>query len=64
VRRWNKERLARYVMRRWLQSIWNPSSTFISSGYTSTSADLNLLHVITMYNRIKYDPEKLMSRGR
>jgi starch phosphorylase len=62
VRRKNKERLARYIMRK-LSIQVNLDSLFdvhIKRIHEYKRQVLNLLHVITMYNRIKFDPEKLV----
>ncbi|PKN65996.1 MAG: glycogen phosphorylase [Deltaproteobacteria bacterium HGW-Deltaproteobacteria-15] len=62
VKRQNKERLARYILRK-LSTQVNPDSLFdvhIKRIHEYKRQVLNLLHVITMYNRIKFDPEKLV----
>jgi starch phosphorylase len=62
VRRRNKERLAQYIMRK-LSTQVNPDSLFdvhIKRIHEYKRQVLNLLHVITMYNRIKFDSEKLV----
>ncbi|PKN30905.1 MAG: glycogen phosphorylase [Deltaproteobacteria bacterium HGW-Deltaproteobacteria-21] len=62
VKKQNKERLARYILRK-LSTQVNPDSLFdvhIKRIHEYKRQVLNLLHVITMYNRIKFDPEKLV----
>jgi len=62
VKRQNKERLARYIMRK-LNTRVNPDSLFdvhIKRIHEYKRQVLNLLHVITMYNRIKFDPERVL----
>ncbi|RJR31995.1 MAG: glycogen/starch/alpha-glucan phosphorylase [Desulfobacteraceae bacterium] len=62
VKRQNKERLARYIMRK-LNTRVNPDSLFdvhIKRIHEYKRQVLNLLHVITMYNRIKFDPERVV----
>jgi starch phosphorylase len=60
VRRLNKERLARYIQRK-LGVPVNLDSLFdvhIKRIHEYKRQVLNLLHVITLYNRIKFEPEK------
>lgn len=62
VRRQNKERLQRYIMRK-LGTQVDPDSLFdvhIKRIHEYKRQVLNLLHVITMYNRIKHDPERVV----
>lgn len=62
VRRENKDRAARYIRRKLGSGIQvNPDSLFdvhVKRIHEYKRQMLNLLHVITLYNRIKLDPEK------
>jgi glycogen phosphorylase len=61
VRRMNKDRLARYILRK-LSIQVDPDSLFdvhIKRIHEYKRQVLNLLHVITLYNRIKFDPQRV-----
>ncbi|MBN1103810.1 MAG: glycogen/starch/alpha-glucan phosphorylase [Deltaproteobacteria bacterium] len=60
VRKENKERLGRYVKRKLGVEV-NPDSLFdvhIKRIHEYKRQILNVLHVITLYNRIKFEPER------